>query len=296
MRPRWTTRFAPAPTGYLHLGHVVNALHVWGIAHAHGGQVLLRIEDHDQLRSRSEFELAIRDDLDWLGLVSDTKPIARARDATVGHRQSDNRARYDFVLRNLSSRNLEYGCTCTRKEIAAVTGDVFGQESRYPGTCAHVQPPHSDAIARRFRVSQQAEVFNDLRLGRQVQEPEKQCGDFLLRDRNNNFTYQFCVTVDDWDQNVDVVIRGDDLLASTGRQLQLARALGRTSIPHFLHHALLHRDDGLKLSKSLGDTGIRELRANGATAPEVLGRAAFAAGLISEYVAIPAHNIAELFS
>lgn len=199
-------------------------------------------------------------------------------------------------MRDLCARDLEYGCICTRKDIAAVAGDVFGAEARYPGTCAHAKPPHADAVARRLRVSNDVETFDDMRLGHQSQSPSQQCGDFLLRDRNNNFTYQFCVTVDDLDQNIDVIIRGEDLLASSGRQLQLARVIGRKRPPGLLHHALLMREDGLKLSKSLGDTGVREMRANGATAPEVLGRAAFAAGLINEDVPISAHEIAELFS
>ncbi|MEO7998465.1 MAG: glutamate--tRNA ligase family protein [Gemmatimonadaceae bacterium] len=296
LKPGWRTRFAPAPTGFLHLGHVVNALHVWGIARAYDGRVLLRIEDHDQLRCRKEFEYALLDDLDWLGLVPDVGTTEQFRGGTQLQRQSDNRGRYEAVMQNLSLRDLEYGCICTRKDIAEITGDVFGKESRYPGTCSHVQPPHITAMARRFRVSDQAETFNDIRLGVQSQQPSEQCGDFLLRDRNGNFTYQYCVSVDDWDQQIDVVIRGEDLLSSTGRQMQLARAIGRVDSPLFLHHALLYRDDGLKLSKSLGDTGIRELRDAGASPQDVLGRAAFAAGLISEFTPISPANIADLFS
>ncbi|MEO7360514.1 MAG: glutamate--tRNA ligase family protein [Gemmatimonadaceae bacterium] len=296
LKPGWRTRFAPAPTGYLHLGHVVNALHVWGTARAYDGRVLLRVEDHDQSRSRKECEFAILDDLDWLGLTPDVGTTTEFRNAATLHRQSDKRAHYESVLHELSARNLEYGCTCTRKDIAEITGEVFGEEARYPGRCARALPAHTDAIARRLRVEDRVESFDDIRLGVQSHRPAMQCGDFLLRDRNNNFTYQFCVTIDDWDQHIDLVIRGEDLLQSTGRQLQLARALGRVNPPTFLHHTLLLREDGLKLSKSLGDTGVRELRANGATAPEVLGRAAFAAGLISEFAPIPAQNVPNLFS
>lgn len=296
LRPGWRTRFAPAPTGLLHLGHVLNAMHVWGIARAYHGNVLLRIEDHDQLRCRSEYEYALLDDLDWLGLTPDIGTTNDFRAGAITQRQSSNRARYDAVLGALAARNMEYGCICTRKAIAGITGDVFGLEARYPGTCAHAQPPHSDAVARRFRVTQQTETFHDIRLGPQSQQPSVQCGDFPLRDRNGNFTYQFCVTVDDWDQNVDVVIRGEDLLASTGRQIQLARAIGRATPPAFLHHALLYRDDGLKLSKSLGDTGVREMRESGASAQDVLGRAAFAVGLITEFVPLEARQLPELFA
>lgn len=295
LRSDWRTRFAPAPTGLLHLGHVVNALHVWGIARAFGGSVLLRIEDHDQLRCRPEYESALLDELDWLGFAPDIGATEDFRAGAIAQRQSNNRSRYGEVLNMLSAHDLEYGCICTRKDIAEITGSVFGEEARYPGTCSHVQP-HRDAISRRFRVSEHTETFHDIRLGAQSQQPSAQCGDFPLRDRNGNFTYQFCVTVDDWDQNVDIVIRGVDLLASTGRQIQLARAIGRPVSPIFLHHALLYREDGLKLSKSLGDTGVRELRDNGASAQDVLGRAALAAGLTTEFAPLHVEQLPELFT
>ena len=118
------------------------------------------------------------------------------------------------------------------------------------------------------------ERFVDLRLGRQEQIPSEQCGDLLIRDRLGNWTYQFAVVVDDLLQNVTHVVRGEDLLDSTGRQLQLARLLGRTEPPAFLHHALLMRTPTQKLSKSDGDTGIRELRAKGWRAEDVIAHAA----------------------
>ncbi|MEO7361770.1 MAG: glutamate--tRNA ligase family protein [Gemmatimonadaceae bacterium] len=290
----WRTRYAPAPTGYLHLGHVVNAIHVWGVARAFGGQVLLRIEDHDGTRCRLEFERALLDDLDWLGFSPDIGATDEFRDGHSFRRQSDNRARYAAALQNLTARELEYGCVCTRKDIAEITGDRFGVESPYPGTCA--QANHGLAAARRFRVSAAAESFDDLCLGPQLQTPHRQCGDFLIRDRNENFSYQFCVTVDDWEQQIDVIIRGEDLLSSTGRQLQLARVLGRNAPPQFLHHSLLRRPDGLKLSKSLGDTGVREMRDAGLSRELVLGRAAFACGLLDRDGALEQDAIPSLFS
>src|SRR5687767_10050318 len=117
------TRFAPAPTGFLHIGHVVNAVHVWG-ARRSGGRVLLRIEDHDRTRSRAEYERAILDDLEWLGFVADEGPI----------RQSDRHAIYEGALDRLRSLGLVYACECSRSEIAAAHEP--GQERRYPGTCA----------------------------------------------------------------------------------------------------------------------------------------------------------------
>jgi glutamyl-tRNA synthetase/glutamyl-Q tRNA(Asp) synthetase len=125
--------------------------------------------------------------------------------------------------------------------------------------------------------------------------PAEQCGDILLRDRDGHWTYQFAVTVDDMNQGVDLVIRGEDLLPSTGRQLALARMLGRPLPPRFLHHPLIVKPGGEKLSKASGDTGVRELRRAGVSAAEVIGRAAFAAGLIGSPRPISAREVAGLF-
>ena len=113
------------------------------------------------------------------------------------------------------------------------------------------------------------EIFNDARLGPQQQDPASQCGDLLIRDRHGNWTYQFAVAVDDWRQDVDLVIRGVDLLPSTGRQIQLARLLGRERMPVFFHHALIMQSPDQKLSKSNGDTGVRDLRVRGWTPEQV---------------------------
>jgi glutamyl-tRNA synthetase/glutamyl-Q tRNA(Asp) synthetase len=123
------------------------------------------------------------------------------------------------------------------------------------------------------------EPFHDLRLGEREQVPAEQCGDLLARDRLGNWTYQFAVTVDDMRHGVDLVVRGEDLLESTGRQLRLARLLGRSIAPRYLHHPLILKPGGEKLSKASGDSGIRELRAAGHTPAQVLGSAAFLSGL-----------------
>lgn len=121
--------------------------------------------------------------------------------------------------------------------------------------------------------------FDDLRLGALTQNPAEETGDVLIRDRQGNWTYQFAVVVDDFDQKVDLVVRGEDLLASTGRQIQMARLIGRETPPGFLHHALIRNPDGQKLSKSNRDTGLWELRAAGWSAGRVLGHASAALGL-----------------
>ena len=291
----WRTRFAPAPTGYLHLGHVVNAVYVWGLARAFGGRVILRIEDHDRTRSRPEYEQAILDDLDWLGLAPDLGETTAFRAGALPLRQSDNTARYKAALEQLDHAGLVYACDCSRRDIAQEVPDVFGEEMRYTGRCRGRGVDKSAANARRVVMSPGAERFDDLRLGTQAQEPAAQCGDLLVRDRLGQWTYQFAVVVDDMEQGVDVVIRGEDLLPSTGRQIRVGRLLGRGRPPLFLHHPLIIKPDGSKLSKSAGDTGIRELRAGGATAASVLGQAAALAGLVETGRRLPADALSSLF-
>lgn len=246
------TRFAPAPTGHLHLGHVVNALHVWGAARRLGGSVLLRIEDHDRQRSRPEYEAAILEDLAWLGFAPDGAIV----------RQRDREQIYREALASLTDRGLVYGCTCTRAELAG--------GGPYPGTCRDRRIALSDGIGWRVRFEPGVERFDDALKGPQAQDPSLQCGDLLLRDRLGNWTYQFAVTVDDYRQGITDVIRGEDLLDSTGRQIRLARLLGREVPPRFWHHGLVMKSASQKLSKSDGDTGIRDLRAAGTSSDAVL--------------------------
>ena len=242
---------------------MVNALWVW--------QTADRVQ-----RSRPEFEAAIVEDLDWLGFVPDGPPV----------RQRERGDIYSQALETLKRQQLVYGCDCTRAEIARAGkgGGAAEDELRYPGTCRDrglattCLPRHSGEAAAagvglRVRFEPSVERFVDLRHGPQEQRPSEQCGDLLIRDREGNWTYQFAVTVDDYVQGVTHVIRGDDLLASTGRQLQLARLLGRREPPLFLHHALIMKSVTQKLSKSDGDTGVRDLRARGWTPAQVIARA-----------------------
>ena len=256
------TRFAPAPTGYLHLGHVLNAVYVWDIARASGpgARVLLRIEDHDRVRSRPEFEDALLADLAWLGFAADGEVT----------RQSERGALYEQAMDRLRQRGLTYACECSRSEIAS---------TRYSGTCRDKHLPESAGRGVRVKLDPSVERFDDRRLGPQEQRPSEQCGDLLVRDRHGHWTYQFAVVVDDWLQGINLVIRGEDLLDSTGRQIQLSRLLGRGRPPAFLHHELLMKTPTQKLSKSDGDTGVRELRARGWTAEAVIDRATRLAGV-----------------
>ena len=266
------TRFAPAPTGWLHLGHVLNAEYVWGglgpaLPESEPRRlVLLRIEDHDRERCRPEYEAGILEDLAWLGYRPDFPFV----------RQSDRHQLYQRAAQMLIDRGLVYGCDCTRREIEDQTtapriSDAGPRttELLYSGRCRDRGLPVADGVGWRLRMEPGVEAFADQLLGPQAQDPSRQCGDLLIRDRLGNWTYQFAASVDDFDQGVDLVIRGVDLLASTGRQIRIARLLGRERPAVFLHHPLLMKTPSQKLSKSDGDTGVRDLRARGWTADEV---------------------------
>lgn len=199
------SRFAPAPTGALHLGHVVSAIYVWGVVRAVGGRVLLRIEDHDRQRSRAHFERAILDDLDWLGFIPDDPPLDAFRAGRCDGRQSDRDAMDLAALDRLRAQGLICGCTYSRRERGGIA--VPGREQRYPGTCARKGLSDGPGLGLRLQVDHTVERFDDLRHGRVSQGPDEQCGDLLLRDRDGNWTYQFAATVDDWLQGVTLVIR-----------------------------------------------------------------------------------------
>jgi glutamyl-tRNA synthetase/glutamyl-Q tRNA(Asp) synthetase len=286
------SRFAPAPTGYLHLGHVVNAIYVWGVTRQRQGRVLLRIEDHDRQRSRPAFERALLDDLDWLGFTPDAPSTDSFRRGRCEGRQSDRADVYASALADLRAKGLVYACECSRSTIAAAPGD--DGELKYPGTCAAKDLPERPGLALRLRLAPSVERFDDLRHGACAQKPFEQCGDLVLRDRDGQWTYQFAAAVDDYRQGVTMVVRGDDLLSSTGRQLQVARLLGREAPPRFLHHPLVMKSATQKLSKGDRDTSVRDLRAEGLSAAAVIGRAAAAVGLIDAPRPIRADEVAGL--
>jgi glutamyl-Q tRNA(Asp) synthetase len=267
---------------------VANAVHVWGLARAHSGRILLRIEDHDRGRCRPEYEQALLEDLEWLGLVPDQEG------STALFRQSDRGDAYAAALDGLGAQTPVYACDCSRKEIAGSL-DSIGKESRYNGRCRSRGLEPAQGVGIRVVIEPGVERFTDGSLGEQLQEPSGQCGDLLVRDRLGNWTYQFAVTVDDIAQNIDVVIRGEDLLGSTGRQIRLARLLGRPRPPVFLHHPLIRHPAGRKLSKADGDTGIRELRAAGMSPNAVLGLAAHLTGLMPAPRDISPDQLASLF-
>jgi glutamyl-Q tRNA(Asp) synthetase len=278
------TRFAPAPTGYLHLGHVANAIMVWGLAGLDDGRVLLRIEDHDRQRCRPEYDAALREDLAWLGFVPDAGPV-RQTDA-------DALAAYDAALDRLRGEGRAYGCTCTRATFTdwarAHGGPWHGPGC--PGDCRVVGAADTTI---RVALGGGPESWDDAWLGRRVGEVGA-VGDLVARDRHGNRTYGFAVVVDDARQGIGLVVRGVDLLEATAGQIRLARVLGRTEPPRFAHHPLIRRADGRKLSKADGATAVRELRAAGRRAEDVIGEATAAIGLIDGVRPVGADEVATL--
>jgi glutamyl-tRNA synthetase/glutamyl-Q tRNA(Asp) synthetase len=280
------TRFAPAPTGFLHLGHVVNAIYVWGLGRARAVDVLLRIEDHDAQRSRREYEAALLDDLDWLGFAPDRFPTRAFRAGPCESRQSDRHPLYEAEAARLIARGIVYGCSCTR---------ATEPSQRHSGACRDRGLAPGPGLAWRVKLDPGSERFDDVLCGPQEQDPSQQCGDVAIRDRLGNWTYQFVASVDDWHQGVDLIVRGRDLLSSTGRQIRLARLLGRERAATFAHHALIMKSATQKLSKSDGDTGVRDLRAQGWTPERLITHAARAVGLAARD-GCSARDVQELFS
>jgi glutamyl/glutaminyl-tRNA synthetase len=264
MPPATLTRFAPAPTGLLHLGHVANAVWTWGLAASAGAAVLLRIEDHDRQRCRPEHDAAILEDLAWLGFEPALGPV----------RQSDPEALavYAEAHNRLALQGLVYGCDCTRatfREWAAEHGRTWSGIG-CPGGC---RERSLDGPVLRVALGAGGESWMDA-LNGPCRDEVAPSGDLPIRDRHGNWTYAFCVVVDDARHGVDLVVRGMDLLHATAAQVRLGHRLGREIPPTFAHHRLIRRPDGTKLSKSTGDTGVRELRAAGHAPADVIAMAA----------------------
>ena len=264
------TRFAPSPTGELHLGHAYSARIAWTRAREAGGRFLLRIEDIDIRRSRREFETAILEDLRWLGLDWDGDV----------RRQSEHFADYGRALDALDARGLIYPCFCTRADIAASTDAPQGPDGPlYPGTCRHLAPAERKrriAAGREFcmRLDSAAAAsaagpydFVDEGLGRLKGEPLLM-GDFVIARKDTPTSYHLAVTVDDHLQGVTLVTRGEDILPSTHVHVLLQRLLGYAT-PLYAHHGLLTDPTGRRLAKRDQATGIRSLSESGKTPAEV---------------------------
>jgi glutamyl-Q tRNA(Asp) synthetase len=275
------TRFAPSPTGYLHLGHAYSALDGWQRARKAGGRFLLRIEDIDQTRCRPAFEAALLEDLAWLGLDWDG-PVRR---------QSDHFDDYRTALGRLAALGVIYPCFCSRKDIAAASTAPHGPGPNdlagplYPGTCRSLSPDEAAArqaagapFALRLDVAKASALygpldFHDERAGRMAAQPEM-LGDVVLARRETPCSYHLCVTLDDDLQGVTLVTRAEDLLAATHIQRLLQALLGLQT-PDYAHHKILTDSDGTRLAKRHGATSLRDLRAAGMAPVEIHRMAGF---------------------
>ena len=268
-------RFAPSPTGFLHEGHLLSALYVWAASHKWNLKVHLRIEDHDRGRARDEYIQSIYEDLAWFGFRWDSQSI-----------QSERESVYRRALESLESRGLVYPCFCSRKQLEEENPKSETGEIVYRGKCLNRVEPSAtshelEARPHNLRVVIADKVikWHDLRLGDFSENPKEQCGDFPIRDRDGQWTYQFAVCVDDIGEGITHVIRGEDLRSSTARQIALMELLGRPTPPLYLHHGLITDPTGKKLSKREKAHSLRQDRDCGASAEELLGRVCFKGGL-----------------
>ncbi len=273
------TRFAPSPTGYLHLGHAYSALFAAGLADAkNGGRFLLRIEDIDAARARPEFEAAIAEDLAWLGLTWE-EPVRR---------QSDHMDDYRAALDTLDAQGLLYPCFCTRKEIRAEIEDSGhaphdisqGPDGPvYPGTCRALtaderRQRRAEGTPFALRLDMEAAIkamgslsWTDEDRGETAAKPEI-FGDVVLARKDTPASYHLAVSVDDHRQGVTLVTRGEDLFAATHVH-RLLQALLRLDTPRYHHHRLLTTDGGERFAKRDKSQTIRSLREAGKTPNEV---------------------------
>jgi glutamyl-Q tRNA(Asp) synthetase len=271
------TRFAPSPTGYLHLGHVRSAWEGWHAARRAGGRFLLRIEDIDRARCRAEFEAAIAENLAWLGLDWDGEV----------RRQSAHFADYRAALVRLDGLGVLYPCFCTRRdiqaEIARAGGAPQGEAGPvYPGTCRHLPAPEragriASGIDYALRLDLAAALAHTGPLdwsedGRRVAAAPELLGDVVLARKDVPASYHLAVTVDDALQGVTLVTRGVDLFAATHIHRILQALLG-LPIPAYRHHALLTDAAGRRLAKRDRALTVRAMRDAGMTPTQILGRA-----------------------
>jgi glutamyl-tRNA synthetase len=266
-------RLAPSPTGAQHVGNARTYLIAWLVARSTGASLALRIEDIDSPRIKPGAAELILDDLRWLGLDWDGEPVI----------QSHRLPRYEEALGQLQQRELVYPCTCTRTDVAqAASAPHAGQEGpAYPGTCSHRRVADAEGLrgqpfAWRFRVTH-SPGFVDGFLGPTHLDLAAAGGDFVVWKSAGTPAYQLAVTVDDADMGITQVIRGDDLVPSTPRQLLLYEALAAEP-PQFVHVPLVVGPDGRRLAKRHGDTRLAALREAGVSATALIGMLAWSCG------------------
>ena len=288
-----TGRYAPSPTGELHLGNLRTALVAWLIARSDGGRFLLRIEDLDSQRSGEEWVAVQQRELQALGLDWDGEPV----------HQSERLDLYAEALDRLAGEGLLYECFCTRKEVreaaSAPHRDPDLPVDAYPGTCRDLTAAQRERIresgrpaALRVRAAGSRIAFTDAIHGR----CEFELDDFVVRRNDGDFAYNLAVTVDDADQAVTQVVRAEDLLDSTARQIWLYRTLGLTEPTDWVHLPLMLGPDGARLAKRHGSITLEQVVAEGRTTGQVTGRLAASLGLAPEGAACLAPELLPGFS
>ena len=284
-------RFAPSPSGRMHLGNLWSALLAWLSARSQGGEMVLRLEDLDPDRCTRAWCDQVMRDLEWLGLTWDNEPVY----------QSERTAVYAEAFRALEERGLIYPCYCTRAErLAASAPHRSDGQTIYDGRCSRLTEAERETLSQtrrpawRVKVGQGPITFYDLLYGEYKEDLKTDCGDFILRRSDGVYAYQLAVVVDDAAMGVNQVVRGSDLLSSTPRQIYLQRLLELPE-PEYGHVPLLLAADGRRLAKRDRDQELGELQSR-YTAPELLGRLAHLAGLIPEPAPITAQQLVPLFS
>jgi glutamyl-tRNA synthetase len=283
-----TGRLAPSPTGAQHIGNARTYLTAWLSARSRGGTVRLRIEDIDSPRIKAGAAEQAAEDLRWLGLDWDGETVTQTARLPL----------YEAALEELKRRELVYPCTCTRGDIAASASAPHAEHEgpTYPGTCA--RRSSADAVkltgegrpfAWRFRVTE-SPPFTDLFAGEQHIDLRSLGGDFVVWKSAGTPAYQLAVVVDDADMHITEVIRGDDLIPSTPRQLLLYRALGLAA-PAFAHIPLVVGEDGRRLAKRHGDTRLSALREAGVKPEALVGLLAWSCGWIEKAEPLAAREL-----
>ena len=282
-------RFAPTPSGRMHLGNVFAALISWLSVKARGGDWVLRMEDLDTQRTSEEFAQVLREDLRWLGLFWDLEtPPQSARSAV-----------YDRYFDRLAELQLLYPCYCTRSQLHSVNAPHLSDGTYvYPGTCRNLTEREREAFDRapawRVKVPERTYFLTDLCQGDFSQNLTRECGDFVVRRADGVYVYQLAVTVDDGEAGVTEVVRGVDLLASAPRQMYLQELFGFAR-PKYGHVPLLVAPDGRRLSKRDRDLDMGALRSR-LKPEELLGALAHSCGLLEKKEAISASELATVFS
>ena len=278
-------RFAPSPTGRMHMGNVFSALLSYLSAKSRGGKWLLRIEDIDPQRSSKEYAKLMMDDLHWLGLEWDGEPVWQSERSDI----------YEHYFSLLKEKGLTYPCYCTRADLLA-TQAPHESDGRvvYRGTCRNKPPQPGKAAATRLIVPDEKIVFADGHYGSYCVNLAEQVGDFIIRRKDGAWAYQLVVVVDDALMGVNEVVRGRDLLLSSPQQMYVARLLGFHS-PQFIHLPLLCNAAGQRLSKRDRSLDMESLRSR-YKSEELLGLLAHQAGIISEPLPVSVKELSSLFS